>query len=252
MGGGGADPVFRAHWLGVLDARQVAEPINAFAVPKMACTDPRHRTCGDCLRELWYHDRIRMTKDKRCGVCHAMRLTIAMRRRPDTTAAEFAEFDTWVRTNMDYLCRAVDARHLICFITNYATHGSGPERAAAATAVWMNMVEKVSTSAPPRASVIPKKEGWPVSDGRFVRELTYAHPATNFTMYNWNGGNAIVRTIEIVMEAMNEAPVVRRLTMAVLAWAMLYDVTNPGIMRKFGRDRSWIQKVIDAYHKSSA
>lgn len=252
MAGVSGDPVFRAHWLGVADASRTAEPADSRAVPKMSCSDPRHGSCGDCLREVWYHDRIRLGKDARCGLCHAMRLTIAMRRRPDGTAKEFREFDAWVRSNMDYLCRAVDARHLVCFITNYATHGSGPERAAAATAVWMNMVEKVSTSAPPRTSVVPKKEGWPVSDGRFVRELSFAHPATNFTMYNWNGGNAIVRTIEIVLDAMSEAPVVRRLTMAVLAWALLYDVTNPGIMRRFGRDRTWIQKVVDAYWKSES
>lgn len=244
------DAVFRAHWLGVLDASKTSEPATAFSVPKMACADPRHKSCGDCLRDLWYHDRIRMTANQKCGLCRAMWLTIAMRRNPTGTDAEFREFDAWVRSNMDYLCRAVDARHMISFITNYATHGSGADRAAASTALWMNLVEKVSTSTPPRATVVPKREGWPVSDGRFVKERTFAHPASNFTMYNWNGGDAIVNTVGIVLGAMRDAPVVRRLTMSVLAWAMLYDTTNPGLMLRHGKDKSWATKVINAYWKT--
>jgi hypothetical protein len=239
-----SDPVFRAHWLGVVDASRIPNPDSAFSVPKTSCDDPSHRSCGDCLRAVWYHDRIAASSDRRCGLCRAMHLTICMRRRPDATAKEFAEFDAWVRENLDYLCRALDARHLVSFINNYATHGSGPERAAAATAAWMNLAEKVSTSAPPRTAVLPKVEGWPVSDGRFVRERTFAHPASNFTMYNWNGGDAIGKSLDVVVSAMSESPVVLRLTMAVLAWAVLYDCTNPGLMRRFSKEKSWIDKVL--------
>lgn len=241
------DPVFRAHWLGIPDGTAVREPRNAFMVPKMACADPRHASCGDCLRELWFHDKIGASRHNKCGVCRAMGLTIAMRRRPNETESEFKEFDAWMRANIDYVCRAVDARHLISFITNYATHGSGAERAGAPVALWMNMVEKISTSTPVRGTVIPKVEGWVVSDGRFVKEGTFVDPSTNFTMYNWNGGDAITNTVALIRGALRDAPLIARMTMAILGWAIMYDVTNPGIMRKFSRDRSWIPEVISAY-----
>ena len=243
------DPRFRAHWLGIsLEAAgKIKQPANAFAVPKHACDDPSHKSLGDCLTALWYHDRHRRTTDGRCQLCHAMRLTIRMRRGAGGEA--FTEFDRWIRANADFVCRAVDARHLVCFVTNYATHGGGAEKAAAGAALWMNMVEKISVSTPARTSCVPKREGWPVSDGRFVRERSFAHPATNFTMFNWNGGDAMVRTVHLLHESMSEAPLVRRLTMAVLAWAVLYDATNPGLMLRFGRDKAWAARVIDGYWK---
>lgn len=71
-------------------------------------------------------------------------------------------------------------------------------------------------------------------------------------MYNWKGGDAIARTIELLGISMSESPIVRRMTMSVLGWGILYDITNPGLMFKFARDKSWVKRVIDGYWKSNS
>ena len=243
------DPAFRAHWLGLDPARAAAaaEPRDAFCAPKQACSNPAHASAGDCLVALWHHERIRKGGEDRCGLCMAMRMTIRMR-RGDKGREAFERFDAWMRENLDYVCRAVDARHLVCFITNYATHGEGPERAAAAAAVWMNMAEKVTASTPERAKgVLAKVEGWPVSDGRFVKDRTYAHIATNFTMFDWKRGDAMLRTVEVMHAAMRDAPVVRRLTFSVMAWSAVYGGTAAGTVRRHGRVREWLDRILSWY-----
>ncbi|AUF82326.1 hypothetical protein TetV_234 [Tetraselmis virus 1] len=242
------DPIFSTHYLGGLVATQSEVISSARNIPKEACSVSTHKCCHDCLTRLWYHDYIvKKTESDSCVLSKLMKLTIFMRRNQNVES-NFQLFDSLMKKHISYVCRVVDARHLVSFITNYAMHSQNPvERAAAGIAVCYNMMEKINVSSPHTPGTLTKNTDKGVPDATFVRDGSFSKSCSNFTMYDWKKGNAMDRSMEIVLHSMKDTPIVKRLTMSCFAWGMQYPETLVGKMSKYGKEKKWKQMVVENY-----
>lgn len=240
------DAVFRYHYTG---DKRATEPKSSFLLEKVACSDPNHSSCGDCLKHMWNHAKIINAKrPSECMLCRAMQLTIRMRRNTQTEES-FAEFEQIMGDHIDYIARVVDARHLNSFSINYAKHSkSASERACAAIAIMHNTAEKSAVSVPPSQGVLQKNTDRPgIADATFTLDGCYDSCFTNFTMYDWKRGDAIGKHIEVILDVLSPHAVVKKLVAACLAWSIIYKNTNFGRLAKHGSEAKWKKDVFDAY-----
>lgn len=259
------DTVFVAHYVGCespaealkLLSSQKDLPRNCRDVKKVACSNAKHANCGDCLKHIWEHNSITISGKTGCLLGDMMHDTIMLRRspkRPDLRKEHFESFKKALEANIDYVVRVVSARHLVSFLANYVTEGNPLESASAAMVHGLNLCEKLNNSCPPTQGIVHKTtDGKGIADVTFCDDGSYHKSVTNFTMYNWRGRDgqrpAIYGMVDLMLAGLKNTPVIRRLTMSVVAWSMLYKNTVLGRASIHAAERKWRKAVIDGYTK---
>ncbi|AUF82728.1 hypothetical protein TetV_646 [Tetraselmis virus 1] len=224
--------LFDMHYKGSLKPdKKIITPKD---IPKQDCYFSHHRNCGDCLRDMFDTVKILDHRFTGCLMCDLVKHTIFMRRGVDAEI-NFTRFESRLSKNIDYVSRACCARHLNSFVTNYITCAPHPaDRAAALAVQWIVISEKINTT-------------FAIGETLASKQPDVQADNDNFTVMPTS--DTLNKTVGYMLDVITN-PIIRRLSMSILAWAALDDTSLIGAGSEHtpnGKAKRWKLRVIDAY-----